>query len=247
VRRFSSPGSIPSGLRPLLIVLAAVAALGGCLHRPPAPPPALKAGEAADVSPQLDNYSRATLPRDGSIVVAGDGFVASAKPGPKARKAPPKTLSLADALAEATSLKIVDQTRPGDTLAAGAARVSAGPPGALLVICFGYGDAAAKTTPAAFQSGLEQMIRLAHRRGAAVYVVAEPATTLKDSTAAEPFRAVVRLIGATEGAGVIDAPPALATAALGPSPTRVQPAAAVRLLAGLVSQYIRLAPPAGPS
>lgn len=221
--------------------------LAACAHSRTPLAPSLQPGSAADVGPRLDNYSRVTIPRDGSIVVAGDDFVASGASDPKAKKPAPKPASFADALADATRLKVVDQTRPGDTLAAGAARVSAGAPGDLLVICFGYGDTAAKTTPAAFQSGLEQMIRQAHKRGAAVYLVTEPATVLKDSAASEPFRAVIRLIGAAQGAGVIDTPPALATALLGPSKTRTQPLAAVRLIAGLVSQYIRVAPPAGAS
>ena len=231
------------------LALAAVALslpLAGCLHRPPERAPALKIGSAADVGPRLDNFSEVTIPADGVIVVAGDGFVRKADftKGAKGKK-PPPSISLADALAKATRLKVIDESRPADTITAGADRVAAAAPGNLLVICYGFGDAQVKTGSAQFQTTLERMIRHAHERGAAVYVVTEPATALPDSGLVEPFRAVARTVGPAEGAGVIDAPPALAKATLGPSKTRTQPVAAVELLAGLVAQYIKVSPAKG--
>ena len=229
-----------------LTVLALSLPLAGCLHKPPEQAPMLKIGSAADVGPRLDNFSEVTIPADGSIVVAGDEFVRKADFFKAAKgKKPPPSISLADAIAKATKLNIIDESRPADTIAAGAERVAAAAPGNLLVICYGFGDAQAKTAGPQFQSTLEGMIRHAHERGAAVYLVTEPATALPDSALVEPFRAIARTVGPLQGAGVIDAPPALVKATLGPSKTRTQPVAAVKIIAGLVAQYIKVSPAKG--
>ncbi len=207
----------------------------------------MKVGSAADVGPRLDNVSESTVPANGVIVVATDGFVSKADVAKTEHgKKPPPSVALAAALAKQTGLTVVDEGRPAETLAAGADRIAASPPGNLLILCYGFGDAQAKTSPAQFQSTLERTIRHAHDRGAAVYVVTEPATGLPDSPLVEPFRTVIRNVGPSEGAGVIDAPPALAKATLGPSKTRTQPTAAVALIAGLVAQYIKVSPAIAP-
>jgi hypothetical protein len=217
--------------------------LAGCLH--PAPRAVLReaAGSAAEVGPRLDNYGQATAPRDGVIVVRGDDFL----PAPPSQDAsikgrPGKSISLAEALARTTSLKVIDQEQAGETIADAEERLDEEPVGNLLVICYGFGDAVAQTNMAQFKATLRRMIRSAQARGAAVYLVVEPATTLPRSATVEPYRNAVRVVAGAEGAGVIDAPPALAAAGLGPSKVKIQPNDAVKLIAGLIRRYIKIAP-----
>ncbi len=227
----------------LSIAAALAVFVGGCAHREAArATPALRTGSLDELGPRLSNYSEATIPRDGLIVVRSDDFVGSSAPA-SARKKQKRviTISLADALAGATALPVVDQSKPAETLEAAAQRLKNAPVGNLLIICYGFGDAAAsfKTD---FRDALIAMIRAAQNQGAAVYLVAEPATALPLSAAAEPYRAIFRSVAASQGAGLIDAPTILQKANLGPSETAVQPRAAVNVIAGNLATYIKLAP-----
>ena len=62
----------------LLALLVCASAVGGCLHRPPPPAPDQPSGLRSEIGPRLNNWSQATVPADGLIVVSGDDFV---KPG----------------------------------------------------------------------------------------------------------------------------------------------------------------------
>jgi hypothetical protein len=219
------------------------ALLGGCAHRPPPPAPA-PSGSLADVGPRLDNYSQATVPIDGLIVVSGDNFIVS-DGKEKGRKG--RGLSFAAAIGKFTGVRVEDETRSGGTLADGAERLAAGPAGDLVVIAYGYGDVAAKTKVADFRKTLQTMIKTAHARGAAVYVVAPPPTTGKLSPLAEPFRAAVRDSAATNGAGMIDLTPAPIKTTTKPGatpPPQPSPPATVDPIAtaGEVAQHVKLAP-----
>ncbi len=90
------------------------------------------------------------------------------------------------------------------------------------------------------------MIDTAHKKGAAVYLVVEPASTTTLSVAAETYRNTFRAVAASEGAGLIDAPAILLKAGWGPSRTAIQPKPAVEIIAGSVAAYIKVAPKTGP-
>jgi hypothetical protein len=220
--------------------------LGGCAHRPPATQPTALIGSTADIGPKLSNYSQATVPANGLIVVAGDAFTASASAvEPVAKSKSPKAATLAEALAKTTNVQTTDSMLPGETIAAGAERLRDELAGNLLVICYGYGDAKAKTPAAAFQHTFEHMIRTAHDRGAAVFVVVEPVKNSPLSANAEIYRNIVRVIAAAEGAGLIDAPKALAAAQMTPDKTSPLPRGAAAFIGGLVAQYVKVAPADG--
>jgi len=235
-----------ASLSAALVGATLLAALGGCAHRPPPPPPT-PSGSLADVGPRLDNYSQATVPIDGLIVVSGDNFTT---PDGKQMGRKGRGLSFAAAMGKFTGVKIEDETQSGGTLAAGAERLAVGPAGDLVVIAYGYGDVAAKTKPADFRKTLQTMIQAAHARGAAVYVVAPPPTTGKLSLLAEPFRAAVRDLAATNGAGMIDLTPPPVKITIKPGatpPPQPSPPATVDPIAtaGEVAQHVKLAPARG--
>jgi hypothetical protein len=243
----AGPGMTRTTMFAMALSLAVLA--GGCAHRAAAPfVPELRTGSADEVGPRLSNYSEATIPKNGSIVVRSDDFVGTAAPVPAAGRKPPKpvvTVSLADALAEATGLSVIDQSKRFETLSAAAQRLKDAAVGNLLILCYGFGDAA--TPPQTdFRTDLIAMIRAAHDRGAAVYLVVEPATALPLSATVEPYRAVFRAVAASEGAGLIDSPAILQKADKGPSKTAVQPKAAVDIIAGNIAAYVKLAPKSNP-
>jgi lysophospholipase L1-like esterase len=182
------------------------------------PPSKLQLGSRDQIGPRLNNYGQAVLAPASVITIWSDEFTSDAPGAPKVKgKAP----SFADELAKATGLKVVDHSTPGQTAAAGRAQLEAADPGNLVVICYGYGDAARKTLD--FKASIDGMIRLAHARGAPVILVTEPlpvlpatpklspADTARKALAAQvsALQDIVRADGPEEGAAVVDSGPVL--------------------------------------
>lgn len=200
----------------LIGLLAGLSACAG--FKPPPAPPKLRTGALDQVGPRLTNYGTATLTPGSVITVWSDDFTGPSADVPHARG---KRLTLAAALAEATGLKVVDHASPGQTAAEGLAQLTAGDPGALVVLCYGYGDASRQTKD--FQASLDAMIRVAHGRGVPVLLVTEPVPTpvaAKVPTAAQKRRqaflaivsalqAIVRAEAPAAGAGLVDSTPVL--------------------------------------
>ena len=229
----------------LTAVVVLAVCVGGCAFRKPSPIiPTLRSGSAEEVGPRLSNYSEATVPRNGLIVVRSDDFVGAPAPLLKKKQKPIGSINLADALSKASGLEVVDQSQPFETLENAAQRLKGAPVGNLVVISYGFGDAAAKSK-ADFRAALIAMIKDAHDRGAAVYLVVEPATALPLSAPVEAYRNIFRSVAAAEGAGLIDAPAILQKAGRGPSQTAIQTKAAVDIIAGNIATYIKVAPESG--
>ena len=203
-------------------VLSCAAALAllltGCaVQVHPTPAPKLRTGSAEQIGPRLSNYGGAVIRPDGVISLWSDGFTG---PDPLAPRPKGRTPSLAKDLGEATGLKVEDHGQPGQTAAQGLAAMADAPAGAVTILCYAYGDAASDL--AAFRTSLTQMIRLAHRRGAPVLIVAEPLQTPPTPVAPPKTLApadqkkqayinqvvarvtVVHEVAVAEGAGLVD-------------------------------------------
>jgi lysophospholipase L1-like esterase len=205
--------AIIAGLAGLLANLSACSSFA-----PPPAAPTLRTGALDQVGPRLTNYGTAVVRPGAVITVWGDDFTG---PSPDAPHPKGRTMTLARALAAATGLKVIDHETPGQTAAEGLAQLTAGDGGALLVLCYGYGDASLHTT--GFQAALDRMIRLAHERGEAVLLVTEPplevvvskAPTARETrlkTFADQVSAlqdIVRLEAPAAGAGLVDSTPVL--------------------------------------
>jgi len=209
----------------LLVGLSACAGLG----LPPTPPK-LRTGALDQVGPRLTNYGTAVLMPGAVITVWGDDFTSASAEAPHHRG---KALTLAKALAAATGATVIDHASPGQTAAEGLAQLTAGDPGGLVVLCYGYGDATKQTKD--FKSSLDDMIRLAHSRGVAVLLVTEPLPAIivsKVPTAKEKklqafiaqvsaLQDIVRIEAPAMGAGLVDSTPVLSPPA--PSPKVAPP------------------------
>lgn len=256
---------------PRAAALAVLFGLSACSDFQPTSAPRLRIGSADQVGPRLTTYGAAVLPADGSISVWGDDFTSSAPGAPyrtgKGRTGKGKTPSLAADLARATGLKVVDHSSPGQTVADGLAQLQAGEAGSLVVLCYGYGDAAIVVDypgddlapppdiGAPFRTSLAAMIKLAHSRGAPVLLVTEPLPVLTPSltpTDAETLQkrfvakmqilqGAVHAVAVAEGAGVIDSPSVLSVNTL--TPTEKQPGAALSTtrIAHMIAADIELA------
>ncbi len=197
---------------------------------PPPAPPKLRTGALDQVGPRLTNYGTAVLMPGAIVDVWGDDFTG---PSPDAPHPKGKTITLANALAKASGLKVIDHASPGQTAAEGLAQLTVSNAGALVVLCYGYGDVSRKTKD--FQASLDAMIKLAHSRGAAVLLVTEPLLAVaasKAPTAKEKqLQAFVREVSAlqdivrteapAQGAGLVDSTPVLSPPA--PSPKAAAP------------------------
>jgi len=235
---------MPSRIHRCAPALTLALLLGACAGGPPKPrvaaepAPKLRVGARDQVGPRLTNYGEAVLPPSGVITVWSDDLTSAEAGAPQAKG---KVPSLADELAKATGLKVVDHSAPGQTAAEGLAALAAADAGNLVVICYGYGDAARKT--ADFRASIDGLIRLAHTRGAPVIVLTEPLPIVPALPAVVPgekapkvnpvdaqrrtvsiqvkaLQDIVRAAGPVDGAAVVDADPVLSPPA--PSP-KAQP------------------------
>jgi hypothetical protein len=250
-------------IRSCAVALALLAGLSACADFKPTPALKLRAGSADEIGPRLSNYGSAVLPPGGSISVWGDDFTSSAPGAPHAKR---KSPTLAAALARATGLKVADNTTPGQTAEEGAARFGDADLGSLVVICYGYGDAAVNEDyagedlaplpdPAAgFRTSLTAMVKLAHSRGVPVILVTEPlsaVTPSKKPTAAEKqrkalmdrlaiLRSAVNAISVAERAGLVDSPTVLSVNSLTPAEKEPGTRTATTRIANAIAADIEL-------
>jgi len=213
-----------------------VATLAGCsTFAPPPAAPKLRTGAIDQVGSRLTNYGTAVLMPGAIVTVWGDDFTG---PSPEAPHPKGKTVTLAAALAGASGLKVIDHASPGQTAAEGLAQLTAADAGALVVICYGYGDASRQTKD--FQPSLDAMIRLAHSRGVPVLLVTEPLPVPPPAPAPLPpgapprvptdkekqqqafvgqvatLQYIVRTEAPAAGAGLVDSAPVLSPPAASP-------------------------------
>jgi len=139
---------MPSRIDRCAPALALALLLGACAGGPPKPQvaaepaPKLRVGPRDQVGWRLTNFGEAVLAPGASITVWSDDLTSEAPGAPQVKG---KVPSLADELAKATGLKVIDHSAPGQTAAEGLAALEASDAGSLVVICYGYGDEARHT------------------------------------------------------------------------------------------------------
>jgi len=229
--------------RLLILALAAAAPMSGCLH----PAPVLHA-TAAQIGPELDNYSEAVIPEGGTIVLQGDDTIYGGLP--HGHRAPINGadekrggVTLADSLHRSMPhVTIVDHGFPGDTVAKSAERWAGRPVGNLLILSFGYGDVHAQTPVAAFTTALTKLVHQAQTQGAAVFIVTPPPTTGKDRWGLAVYREAAMNVGAKEGVAVFDSTDTLQKTGLSPSKDDHASADITQAIAGAMVPYIQVIP-----
>jgi hypothetical protein len=220
----------------------------------------------AEVGPVLDNYGEAVVPAHGLIVARGDDLIYGV--GLHSRRAGINGSSVTRARATITEtlrqalkgVTIVNEGYPGDTVISSARRWADAPAANLLILSYGYGDAEAKTPLADYESALRDMVRRAHARGAAVFLIPTPpmaptpttaGTTPKTTpalvnAAIEPYRAVMRRIGQEENAEVFEPQAEITRIKATPTRTIAQTPDIYQAIAAGLVPYIRIVQPARP-
>jgi hypothetical protein len=162
----------------LASLLLAISTCGGCetLADPEFQP---HRGNAADVGPVLNNYSQFTVPKNGLIVVEGDGLAygSSARgkePGINGSSAPRSPTPFPETLSHLLGVRVENRGYPGDTIAKGEEHWRGQPVGNLLIISYGYEDAKAGTSKADYEAVLNLMISQASSQGAGVILLLAP-------------------------------------------------------------------------
>jgi hypothetical protein len=248
-------------LRRLILPVILSVGLTGCftLRQGAFAPPTM-----AEVGPVLDNYGEAVVPAHGLIVARGDDLIygvgrhsrrAGINGSSVARTGVTITETLRQALKRVT---VVNQGYPQDTVISSAQRWADGPAPNLLILSYGYGDAAARTPPADYESALRDMVRRAHARGAAVFLIPTPLMAATPTTpgktpkttpalvdsAIEPYRAVMRRIGQEENAEVFEPQAEITRIKATPTRTIAQTPDIYQAIAAGLVPYIRIAQPA---
>ena len=161
------------------IVLASILALpllGGCAHRQVR----YFQPSASQIGPDPNSYGEVVVPLHGLIAVQGDGLAYGLARGRSRHEINGAArgqarLTISQVLRKAIrGVEIENRGFPDDTVAQSTARWSGARRANLLILCVGFGDAAAHTPLDAFKSDLEQVIRTAREQGTAVFVVTPP-------------------------------------------------------------------------
>ncbi|MHB8286493.1 MAG: SGNH/GDSL hydrolase family protein [Caulobacteraceae bacterium] len=218
---------------------------------------------AADVGPVLDNYGEAIVPVHGLIVVQGDDLIYgvadhSRREGINGSAVHRTGTTITETLRQVLKgVAIVNQGYPGDTAAMGAQRWADAPVGNLVVLSYGYGDAAAKTPVADSDRALRGMVRRAHAQGAAVFLIPtppmaatppvvskkpQPVSHLLTTADFEPYRAAMRQIGQDESVEVFEPQAELTRVKATPTKTVAQSSEIYQAIAGGLVPYIRIVP-----
>jgi hypothetical protein len=230
---------------------ALAASLAGCIaaqptHRYFQP-------DASEVGPAANSFGEAVAPRHGLIVVQGDELAyglarGRSKHDINGAHAGQAATTISDALREVFGRKVEVENRgfPGDTVAASTARWAARPPGALLILAYGYGDMAAHTAPDAFRTALQALIRDAQAKGATVFVVLPPnfSDALMNSELA-PYRAVASDLAQHQGAEMFDAASSMSRIGVAPWKAVAQRPSVYAAIAGDMAPYIKVLPASG--
>ena len=197
----------------------------------------------------LDNYGAAVVPAHGAIVVQGDDFIygvsrhgrrppingASLKRGP---------LSISESLRQVLrGPQIVNRGYPGDSIVQGEGRWGWRPGTNLLILSYGFGDQREKTTPELYRQSLTAMIQRAHAAGAAVFLVTTPPLQDGDLNGGlDPYRNIMRDVGAAQGAQVFDTAQEMAKATAPVSQHDSQTPRVYQAVAAAMVPYIELVP-----
>lgn len=219
---------------------------------------------AAEVGPVLDNYGEAVAPAHGRIVAQGDDLIYgvadhSRRPGINGSSVHRTGVTITETLRQTLkSVTIVNQGYPGDTAAMGARRWAQAPVGNLVILSYGYGDAAAKTPLADYDLALRGMVQRAHDQGAAVFLIPtppmaaaplnpgqkpKPGLHLLTTADIEPYRAAMRKIGLDESAEVFEPQAEITRVKAFPTKTIAQSPEIYQAIAGGLVPYIRIVQP----
>jgi lysophospholipase L1-like esterase len=229
--------------RPTL-ALALLIGLAGCAH---APGHRYFQPSAAQMGPEPNSYGEAVIPRHGLVVVQGDDFAYGLARGRSRYRINDaaegqSSITLSETLRRAVKgVKVENRGFPGDTAAASAERWAAAPRADLVVLCLGYGDAAAQTPLDDFKDTLRDLIADLHASGAAVFVVTPPTTTdLLAESVLGPYRDAAEGVGAATGAVVFKANDSMSRIHLRPTKGVAQLPAVYQAVAADIGPYVKV-------
>jgi lysophospholipase L1-like esterase len=256
--------SKPASLKRLIVPLILSLGLSGCftLRQGTFAAPTL-----AEVGPVLDNYGEAVVPAHGLIVARGDDLIygvglRSRRSGANGSSVARTRVTVTETLRQALKrVTIVNEGYPGDTVISSAQRWADAPAANLLILSYGYGDAEAKTPLPDYESALRDMVRRAHARGAAVFLIPTPPMAVTPTAvgktprtppalvnaAIEPYRAVMRMVGQEENAEVFEPQAEITRIKATPTRTIAQTPDIYQAIAAGLVPYIRIVQPARPS
>ncbi len=229
-----------STLAPLSFLIIA-----GCA----APPPhRYFQATANQIGPEPNSYGEAVVPSCGLVAVQGDDFAYGRAPGRSRRTINGATqgqaaITISQALRKAVDgVRVENRGFPGDTVEASTTRWSSHPPGNLLILALGYGDAEAQTPIGHFAEGFDALVRGAQAKGAAVFVIVPPPISdpLKNTTI-EAYRNQMRGIAQADGAEMFEAFTAETRIKAKPSRTLAQSSAVYQAVAADMAPYIKAA------
>ena len=225
------------------LVLASILALqllGGCAHREVR----YFQPSASQIGPDPNSYGEVVVPLHGLIAVQGDGLAYGLARGRSRHEINgadrgQSSQTISQVLRRAIrGVEVENRGYPGDTLAQSKVRWSDSRRANLLILCFGFGDAAAHTPIDAFKSDLAQLIRAMRAQGTAVFVVTPPQLSdpLQDVDAASD-------VGQQEGAQVFYATASVHRLSRPAGKTIAQPAEVYQAIAGDMAPYIKVVGP----
>jgi hypothetical protein len=236
---------------PLLAAMAAV--LAACAHGGATTSRYFKA-TPDQIGPEFNNYGEAVLPEQGLIVVQGDDLAYGVGVHPTRHRineaeVGQASLTISQSLRHVLGdnrVRVENRGFPDDTVADSAKRWEGLEPGGLLVLAFGFGDMKAKTKLAVFVAELRDMIKTAHARGAAVFVVTPPALAdVSMEAKLAPYRLWAEYAAGQEGAETFSAVAAMTTAKEKPAKGAPQTSRTYRTIAASMLPYIKLVQPQG--
>jgi lysophospholipase L1-like esterase len=234
---------------PMLAVMAGT--LAACAHSGPTTSRYF-APQPDQIGPEFNNYGEAVLPEQGLIVVQGDDLAYGVGLHPTRHRindadVGQASLTISQSLRHVLGdnrVRVENRGFPGDTVADSAKRWEGLEPGDLLVLAYGFGDMKAKTKVEVFGEELRAMIRAAHARGVAVFVVTPPAVAdpaVEAKLAA--YRWMADYAAGQEGAESFSTVAAMTAAKEHPAKGAPQNAKTYRTIAAAMLPYIRLVKP----
>ncbi len=162
--------------RSIAVVLTVAAAASGCAH----PGGRYFQASADQIGPDPNSYGEVVVPLHGLIAVQGDELAYGLSRGRSRHQINgadrgQSSLTISQVLRRAISgVTVENRGYPGDTVAQSEARWAGSKRANLVILCVGFGDAAAHTPVDDFGHDLAQAIKTARAQGAAVFVVTAP-------------------------------------------------------------------------
>jgi lysophospholipase L1-like esterase len=236
----------------LLTVPVLLAALTACAHGSMPTSSRYFQPTPDQIGPEFNTYGEAVLPEHGLIVVQGDDLAYGVGLHPTNNRindadVGQASLTISENLRHvlgAKRVRVENRGFPGDTVADSAERWADMGPGDLLILAYGFGDMKAHTSSTDFLNGLRAMVRKAHARGAAVFIVTAPQLADKFQDAKlNTYRDLANAIGEQEGAEVFSSIAAMTTAKETPAKGVPQKAKTYEVIAASMIPYIKLVTP----